>query len=77
MKNTNAQEIKELVEVVKQVAEKKVEKNFKRGDALVWDNVTYNVVEVLEPNRWHIKNVNAPFNSMVITEADLDVKGEE
>ena len=77
MKNTNAQEIKELVEVINQVAEKKVEKNFKRGDALVWDNVTYNVVEVLEPNRWHIKNVNAPFNSMIITEADLEVKGEE
>lgn len=77
MKNTNTQEIKELVEAVKQVAEKKVEKNFKRGDALVWNNVTYNVVEVLEPNRWHIKNVNAPFNSMIITEADLEVKGEE
>ena len=77
MKNTNAQEIKELVEAVKQVAEKKVEKNFKRGDALVWDNVTYNVVEVLAPDRWHIKNVNAPFNSMIITEADLEVKGEE
>ena len=77
MKNTNAQEIKELVEAVKQVAEKKIEKNFKRGDALVWDNVTYNVVEVLEPNRWHIKNVNAPFNSMIVTEADLGVKGEE
>ena len=77
MKNTNTQEIKELVEVINQVAEKKVEKNFKRGDALVWDNVTYNVVEVLEPNRWHIKNVNAPFNSMIITEADLEIKGEE
>ena len=70
-------EVKNLAAVVKQVAEKKVEKNFKRGDALVWDNVTYNVVEVLEPNRWHIKNVNAPFNSMIITEADLEVKGEE
>lgn len=70
-------EVKNLAAVVKQVAEKKVEKNFKRGDALVWDNVTYNVVEVLEPNRWHIKNVNAPFNSMVITEADLEVKKDE
>ena len=70
-------EVKNLAAVVKQVAEKKVEKNFKRGDALVWDNVTYNVVEVLEPNRWHIKNVNAPFNSMIITEADLEVKEEE
>ena len=77
MKNTNTQEIKEMVEAVKQVAEKKIEKNFKRGDALVWDNVTYNVVEVLAPDRWHIKNVNAPFNSMIITEADLEIKGEE
>ena len=77
MKNTNAKEIKELVEAVKQVAEKKVEKNFKRGDALVWDNVTYNVVEVLASDRWHIKNVNAPFNSMIITEADLEVKKDE
>jgi hypothetical protein len=76
-KMQNTKKIKELVEAVKQVAEKKIGKNFKRGDALVWDNVTYNVVEVLAPDRWHIKNVNAPFNSMIITEADLEIKGEE
>ena len=70
-------EVKKLAAVVKQVAEKKVEKNFKRGDALIWDNVTYNVVEVLASDRWHIKNVNAPFNSMIITESDLEIKGEE
>ena len=70
-------EVKKLAAVVKQVAEKKVEKNFKRGDALIWDNVTYNVVEVLAPDRWHIKNVNAPLNSMIITEADLEVKKDE
>lgn len=69
--------IEDVKQVIKQVVEKKTEKNFKRGDALVWDNVTYNVVEVLTPDRWHIKNVNAPFNSMIITESDLEVKGEE
>lgn len=77
MENTNAQEIKAMVEAVKQVAEKKVKKNFKRGDALVWDNVTYNVVEVLAPDRWHIKNVNEPFNSMIITDVDLESEGAE
>lgn len=66
-----------LQQTLKKVTEKKTEKTFKRGDTLVWKNVTYSVVEVLESNRWHIKNVNAPFNSMIITDADLESEGEE
>lgn len=51
---------------------KKVEYDFAVGDAIVLQNVTYKVVEVVENNKWHIKNVSAPFDSKIITDQDLE-----
>lgn len=77
MNDKTKENIKEVKEAIKKVAEKKVEKNFQRGDALVWNNTTYMVVEVLEKDCWHIKNTEAPFNSMIITSNDLEVQKSE
>ena len=63
MKNTNAQEIKDLVEVVKRVAEKKV---YKLGDEVKAYGKNCKIVEVLEPNRFHVKNLDSPFDSFVV-----------
>ena len=63
MKNTNAKEIKELVEAVKQVAEKK---SYKLGDEVKAYGKNCKIVEVLEPNRFHVKNLDSPFDSFVV-----------
>ena len=63
MKNTNAQEIKELVEAVKQVAEKK---SYKLGDEVKAYGKNCKIVEVLEPNRFHVKNLQEPYDSFVV-----------
>lgn len=52
------------------------ENNFKIGDIFVWKNTTYKVVEILELGPLHIKNVNEPFNSIIVTKDDLEDKGE-
>lgn len=75
--NANTKEnIKEVQEAIKKVAEKKTN-TFQRGDAVVWNNTTYTVVEVIAEDRWHFKNVNAPFNSCIVTAEDLVVEKKE
>ena len=63
MKNTNAQEIKELVEVVKRVAEKK---SYKLGDEVKAYGKNCKIVEVLDEGRYHCKNLESPFDSFVV-----------
>ena len=63
MKNTNAQEIRELVEAVKQVAENRT---YKLGDEVKAYGKNCKIVEVLEPNRFHVKNLDSPFDSFVV-----------
>lgn len=63
MKNTKTQEIKELVEAVKQVAEKKT---YKVGDEVNAYGKSCKVVEVLEEGRYHCKNLVEPFDSFVV-----------
>lgn len=63
MKNTNAKEIKELVEAVKQVAEKKT---YKVGDEVKAYGKNCKVVEVLDTDRYHVKNLVEPFDSFVV-----------
>lgn len=68
--------IKEVKDTIKKVTEKK-SNPFQRGDAVVWNNTTYTVVEVIAEDRWHFKNVNAPFNSCIVTEEDLARSSEK
>ena len=63
MKNTSAQEIRELVEAVKQVAENRT---YKLGDEVKAYGKNCKIVEVLEPNRFHVKNLDSPFDSFVV-----------
>ena len=69
MKNTNAQEIKELVEAVKQVAEtKEYVEQYKVGDDYILNTEVYKVVEVLGNGDYHLKNTKEPFNSFLTTD---------
>ena len=62
MKNTNAQEIEDLVEVVKRVAEKK---SYKLGDEVKAYGKNCKIVEVLDVDRYHLKNLQEPYDSFV------------
>lgn len=63
MKNTSAQEIRELVEAVKQVAESRT---YKLGDEVKAYGKNCKIVEVLEEGRYHCKNLNEPYDSFVV-----------
>ena len=62
MKNTNAQEIKDLVEVVKRVAENRT---YKLGDEVKAYGKNCKIVEVLDEGRYHLKNLQEPYDSFV------------
>ena len=69
MKNTKTQEIKELVEAVKQVAEtKEYVEQYKVGDEYILNTEVYKVVEVLGNGDYHLKNTKEPFNSFLTTD---------
>ena len=63
MKNTSAQEIRELVETVKQVAESRT---YKLGDEVKAYGKNCKIVEVLDEGRYHLKNLESPFDSFVV-----------
>ena len=63
MKNTNAQEIKDLVEVVKRVAENRT---YNLGDEVKAYGKNCKIVEVLDVGRYHCKNLESPFDSFVV-----------
>ena len=66
MKNTSAQEIRELVEAVKQVAEKKeCVEEYKVGDEYILNTEVYKVVEVLGNGDYHLKKTAPPYNSFL------------
>lgn len=55
----------------------KKQSKYQRGDTVVWEGSEHNVVEVIESNRWHIKNKESPFNSLIITASDLEESKEK
>ena len=69
MKNTSAQEIRELVEAVKQVAESRT---YKLGDEVKAYGKNCKIVEVLESNRFHVKNLDSPFDSFVVLAEEFE-----
>ena len=57
--------IKEVKEAIKEVAEKK---SYKVGDEYILDTEVYKVVEVLCNGDYHLKNTKEPFNSFLTTD---------
>lgn len=49
-----------------------VVKEHKRGDTLHYNNQDVVVVEVIEPNRLHLKNTKAPFNSFISLVSEIE-----
>ena len=65
-------EIKNLTTAIEKVAKTKRQV----GDEVQFGKGTYRIVEIKEGTRMHIKNVNEPFNSVIIDEVDLVVEDE-
>lgn len=67
---TKEKKIQDVKQVIKKVAETK-ESKYKRGDTVTVNGKNCKVVEVLAVDRWHLKNLEIPFDSFIITEDDL------
>ncbi len=63
-----AKDIKNLTNAIKKIAKTKRVV----GDQVQFGNGIYQVVEISADKRLHIKNVNEPYNSVIIDEVDLD-----
>ncbi len=70
MTKENIKEVKQVTEAIKKVAEMK-ESKYKRGDTVTANGKNCKVVEVLAIDRWHLKNLESPFDSFIVTEDDL------
>lgn len=70
MTKENIKEVKQVTEAIKKVAEKK-ESKYKRGDTVTVNGKNCKVVEVIATDRWHLKNLESPFDSFIVTEDDL------
>ena len=60
---TKENKIQEVKQAIEKVAEKK---SYKLGDEVKAYGKNCKIVEVLEPNRFHVKNLDSPFDSFVI-----------
>lgn len=47
-------------------------KEYKRGDTLHYNNQYVVIVEVIEPDRLHLKNTKAPFNSFISLVSEIE-----
>ena len=60
---TKENKIQEVKQAIAKVAEKK---SYKLGDEVKAYGKNCKIVEVLEPNRFHVKNLDSPFDSFVV-----------
>lgn len=65
MNDMTKENIKEVQEAIKKVAEKK---SYKVGDEYILNTEVYKVVEVLGNGNYHLKNTKEPFNSFLTTD---------
>ena len=63
--------IKEVKEAIKKVADKK---SYKVGDRVKAYGKDCKIVEVLEEGRFHVKNLVSPFDSFVILENEIGLE---
>lgn len=66
--------IKEVQEAIKKVAEKK---SYKVGDRVKAYGKDCKIVELLETNRFHVKNLQEPYDSFVILENEINADSKE
>ncbi len=62
---TKENKIQEVKQAIEKVAEKK-KKTYKLYDEVKAYGKNCKIVEVLEPNRFHVKNLDSPFDSFVV-----------
>ncbi len=68
--NANTKEnIKEVKDTIKKVADKKP---YKVGDQVKAYGKDCKIVEVLEPNRFHVKNMQEPWDSFVVLQEEFE-----
>ena len=60
---TKENKIQEVKQAIEKVAEKK---SYKLGDEVKAYGKSCKIVEVLEPNRFHVKNLQEPYDSFVV-----------
>ena len=60
---TKENKIQEVKQAIAKVAEKK---SYNLGDEVKAYGKNCKIVEVLEPNRFHVKNLDSPFDSFVV-----------
>ena len=60
---TKENKIQEVKQAIEKVAGKK---SYKLGDEVKAYGKNCKIVEVLEPNRFHVKNLDSPFDSFVV-----------
>ena len=63
--------IKEVQEAIKKVAEKK---SYKVGDQVKAYGKDCKIVEVLDEGRFHLKNLQEPYDSFVILENEIGLE---
>lgn len=68
MTKENIKEVKQVTEAIKKVAEKKA---YKLGDEVKAYGKSCKVVEVLDTDRYHVKNLVEPFDSFVVLEGEF------
>jgi hypothetical protein len=73
---TKENKIQEVKQVIEKVVEKK-ESKYKRGDTVTANGKNCKVVEVIAIDRWHLKNLESPFDSFIVTEDDLAGSSEK
>lgn len=69
MNDKTKENIKEVKEAIKKVAEKK---SYKVGDQIKACGKDCKIVEVLEPNRFHVKNLQEPYDSFIALVEELE-----
>lgn len=65
--------IEQVTEAIKKVAEKK---SYKVGDEVKAYGKDCKIVEVLEEGRFHVKNLQEPYDSFVILETEISTDRE-
>lgn len=69
MNDKTKENIKEVQEAIKKVAEKK---SYKVGDPVKAYGKDCKIVEVLEESRFHVKNLQEPYDSFIVTTEEIE-----
>ena len=67
--NTKENKIQEVKQAIEKVAEKKT---YKLGDEVKAYGKNCKIVEVLDVDRYHLKNLESPYNSFIVLTNELE-----